>query len=98
MKLFGKADSTDSEMPFLDHIEVLRWHIVRSLIAVVICSAVAFVNKSFIFDTLIFGPTTENFITYRTLCWISDRISLGKALCIDLFNFSFINIELAAQF
>lgn len=98
MSFFSKGDSTDSEMPFLEHIEVLRWHIVRSLIAVAIGSAIVFVNKSFVFDTLIFGPTTGNFITYRALCWISGRIALGKALCIDVFNFSFINIELAAQF
>ena len=99
MKLFGKAGGTfDSDMPFLDHIEVLRWHIVRSLIAVAIGAVIVFINKAFIFDTLIFGPTTKEFITYRALCWVSHRISFGKALCIDTFNFNFINIELAAQF
>jgi len=97
MKISGQSD-LDSEMPFLDHVEVLRWHIVRSLIAVTIGASVVFIKKSFVFDTLIFGPTTKDFLTYRGLCWVSDRISLGKALCIDVFNFNFINIELAAQF
>jgi sec-independent protein translocase protein TatC len=97
MKLSGKSDS-DSEMPFLDHVEVLRWHIIRSLIAVAAGASIAFIKKSFIFDTLIFGPTTKDFLTYRALCWVSDRIALGKALCIEVFNFNFINIELAAQF
>lgn len=98
MSLFTKSNPHDSDMPFLDHVEVLRWHIVRSLVAVAVGAAVVFMNKSFIFDTLIFGPATRDFITYRALCWVSDRIALGKALCIDAFHFNFINIELAAQF
>ncbi len=98
MKSFGKGNPTDSEMPFLEHIEVLRWHIVRSLVAIAVGATVVFLNKALIFDSLIFGPTKKDFITYRALCWVSDRISLGKALCIDAFNFSFINIELAGQF
>ncbi len=98
MKLFAKGKTEEAEMPFLDHIEVLRWHIVRSVIALGVVTAVMFANKSFIFDTLIFGPTQQDFLTYRALCWVSDRIALGKALCIEAFNFRFINIELAAQF
>ncbi|GIV34668.1 MAG: Sec-independent protein translocase protein TatC [Chitinophagales bacterium] len=85
-------------MPFLDHVEVLRWHIIRSLIVMALFSAFMFVNKSFVFDTLIFGPSRPDFFTYRALCWISERIALGKALCIQAFDFRFINIELAAQF
>ena len=41
------------EMGFFDHIDVLRWHIMRSVIAVFVCGIVAFINKSFIFDFLI---------------------------------------------
>lgn len=98
MKLFGKSTTTESDMPFFEHIEVLRGHIFRSLIAVGIFTAIAFIKKDFLFGTLIFGPTTPEFITYRALCWVSERISLGSALCIDTFNFTFINTELAGQF
>lgn len=65
----------EQEMSFLDHLEVLRWHIVRSLSAVIIASFVAFANKSFIFDTVLFGPKRADFITYRFLCRLSDKLS-----------------------
>jgi len=94
----SKAGSRDSEMSFLEHLEVLRWHIVRSVIAVSVFSIIAFLSKDFIFGTLIFGPTRQDFITYRALCWLSSKIQLGSALCIEAFNFTFINIELAGQF
>jgi sec-independent protein translocase protein TatC len=77
---------------------VLRWHIIRSVIAVAIFTIIGFVEKEFLFGTLIFGPTKGDFITYRALCWVSDRIALGNALCIEQFNFTFINTELAGQF
>ena len=48
---------TPDEMSFLDHLEELRWHLIRSTIAVVIIGSVAFLMKSFIFDTVIFGPS-----------------------------------------
>ncbi|HXH19731.1 MAG TPA: twin-arginine translocase subunit TatC [Chitinophagales bacterium] len=98
MNPLSKSSHNDSEMPFLEHVEVLRWHIVRSLITIAAASAIVFVNKTFVFDTLLFGPVTKDFITYRALCWVSSRIALGKALCIESFSFSFINIELAGQF
>lgn len=98
MNLFGKNNPGDADMPFFEHLEVLRWHIIRSLVAVGLFTGIGFVKKEFLFGTLIFGPTKPDFLTYRTLCWLSDRISLGKALCIDTFHFTFINTELAGQF
>ncbi len=85
-------------MPFFEHIEALRWHIIRSMLAVLFFTILSFLSKEFIFDTLIFGPTKSDFLTYRVLCWISDRIALGNALCIEVFSFTFINIEMAGQF
>ena len=45
-----------NEMSFLDHLEELRWHLIRSSLAIVILASVAFIAKDFIFDTIIFGP------------------------------------------
>ena len=53
-----------SEMSFLDHLEDLRWHLIRIVVAILIAATVAFVMKSFIFDTLIFGPSKSDFLTY----------------------------------
>ncbi len=59
------------EMSFLEHLEVLRWHIIRSVIAIVICGTWAFFNKELIFDGIIFAPKKADFITYTLLCKLS---------------------------
>ena len=97
MKLrFGKK-AEDIEMSFLDHLEALRWHIIRSLIAVLVLAVVAFLNKHFIFDTVFLGPYHPDFWTYRQFC------TLGKLMgstdpCIKEMGFTLINTELAGQF
>ena len=72
-----KIGSPEKEMSFLDHLEELRWHLIRSTIAVVILALLAFIFKDFIFDTLIFGPKHPDFPTYKMFCNISR--SLGMA-------------------
>ena len=46
-------DKNPNEMSFLDHLEELRWHLIRSSLAIVILASVAFIAKDFIFDTII---------------------------------------------
>lgn len=87
----------EKEMTFLDHLEVLRWHIIRSSLAVVLLAIVAFIFKGYIFDHFIFAPKDNNFITYRAFC------ALGKYwgttdLCIQLSPFQIINIDFSGQF
>ena len=53
------------DMSFLDHLEELRWHIIRSTFAVLIVAVIAFLAKDFIFDQIIFGPKKGNFISYE---------------------------------
>jgi sec-independent protein translocase protein TatC len=57
--------STEKNMSFLDHIEELRWHIVRSVIAILLGAIVCFIFGTFIFDEIIFGPVNKDFWTYR---------------------------------
>lgn len=66
---------TADEMSFLDHLEQLRWHIMRSLIAIVAVAIVVFVAKDLVFHNIIMAPTRADFITYRLLC------QAGEALC-----------------
>ncbi len=61
------AKSPD-EMTFLEHLEELRWHIIRSLIAIAIFAVLAFLMSDFIFDRLILGPSRKSFISYRLFC------------------------------
>lgn len=93
-----KKKRKGDEMPFLRHLEILRWHIIRSFIAILAFTIFAFVNKYFIFDNIILAPKNLDFITYKVLCFLSNGLNLGDRLCIDTINFKLINIKLTAQF
>jgi sec-independent protein translocase protein TatC len=84
-------------MAFTDHIEELRWHIIRSLLAVIICAIVVFFNIEWVFDTIILGPAHPDFISYRALCHLGKLIHVD-ALCLQDINMEFQNTELSGQF
>jgi len=86
------VQENEVEMSFLDHLEALRWHLVRSVIAIGGLAILAFINKSFIFDTILLAPKNPDFITYRVMCMISDRI------CITELPFTLMNISMSGQF
>ena len=88
----------NQDMAFLEHLEVLRWHLVRSLIAVFFFMTLAFINKYFLFDVIIFGPKNEDFLTYKMICKISQALSLGENFCLKEIPFVLININMPGQF
>lgn len=81
--LFNRGVEGDhkAEMSFIDHLEALRWHIVRSGLVWLAAAIVLFINVDWIFDHIIFAPAESNFITYTGLCNISHYLKLGDALC-----------------
>jgi sec-independent protein translocase protein TatC len=74
-------ESDDSEMSFIDHLEALRWHVVRSIFAILLFGVVFFIFIDWIFDNIIMGPTRNDFISYRVLCSLSHTLRLGDSLC-----------------
>lgn len=64
----------DHEMSFFDHIEELRWHIIRSLIVMFVAFVVVFIYKEFVFLEIVFGPVRPDFITYKALCGFSQTM------------------------
>ena len=84
-------------MSFLDHLEELRWHIIRSLIAVVVIAIVAFIGKDFVVGTLILGPSRTDFWTYRMMCQLADLIQ-SPALCVDTLTFEHGSRKISSQF
>ena len=97
--MFGKKEKKgDVEMSFIDHLEVLRWHLVRSAIAVVVLACYFFIEKDLIFDKIILAPKYANFITYRIMCRLDDLVDAGGALCVNQLNFDLINTDLSGQF
>ncbi|GAB4258999.1 MAG: twin-arginine translocase subunit TatC [Vicingaceae bacterium] len=93
-----QAEAQDKEMSFLDHLEVLRWHLVRSSIAIVIGAVAAFSYKSFVFDSIILAMRKSDFWTYRLFCKFSHLIGKGDDLCFNDINFDLININMSGQF
>lgn len=73
-------------MSFVDHLEELRWHIVRSLIAVLAIAIFVFVKMDVFFDTVIMGPLRPDFISYDALCRFSHWAHMGDALCVPATN------------
>ncbi len=94
--MLGLKNDVHHEMTFLDHLEALRWHIVRSAIFIVVIAIVAFMNKEFIFDGIIMAPKNSDFLTYRVLCELSTRYDLG--MCMDKVDFSVVNLNISGQF
>ena len=70
-------------MGFFDHIEVLRWHLIRSFIAILVCTCLVGYYYEFVFNTIILGVQSHNFPTYRFLCWMSAQFPYLKDICVD---------------
>ncbi|MDY0097845.1 MAG: twin-arginine translocase subunit TatC [Bacteroidales bacterium] len=96
MALKKKKGESEGEMSFLEHLEELRWHIIRSILAIVVLMIVAFVFKNVIFDEIILAPRDPDFFTNRTLCNIGQLLNM-PALCINTRPFNIINIKMAGQ-
>ncbi|MBE0637730.1 MAG: twin-arginine translocase subunit TatC [Bacteroidales bacterium] len=91
-------------MTFWEHLEELRWHIVRSVAAVLILAIAAFISKDFIFNQIILAPKSGDFITNRLFClfgkYLSENLPAfsSTSFCIDDFDLKIININLSGQF
>ncbi len=93
-----KTTTPPNEMSFLDHLEELRWHLIRSTLAIVIIGCVAFLMKDFIFDTIIFGPKKMDFPTYRVFCEIATFLGFDSAFCADKLPFTIQSRLMSGQF
>lgn len=87
----------EKEMTFLDHLEELRWHLIRSLLAIVVFAIAAFLSKDLIFHTIILGPSRIDFWTYGALCDLADFMRL-PSLCIDKLPFIIQSRQMTGQF
>lgn len=95
--LFSRKSSNSEEMSFFDHLEELRFTIIRSVLALIVFAAIAFLFKEFIFNTVILGPQKADFISNVLLCRFAHFIG-SEALCMNQVPLEIINIEIAGQF
>ena len=86
-----------SEMSFLDHLEELRWLLVKSTIAIVIMAFLTYFISDYLFDVIIFGPTRSSFFTYRFFCDLSHQLGFADSICINDLPFIIQNTEMEGQ-
>ena len=89
--------SKNKEMSFLDHLEELRWHIIRGVLAILVFAIVAFIFHRFIFDEVILYPKNSDFPTNRFMAFFADLLN-SPSLKINDKPFNIININMAGQF
>jgi sec-independent protein translocase protein TatC len=80
-RLRGKDVDENKEMTFFDHIDELRGHLLRMVMAWLIATIAIFIKIDWVYDNLILAPTNENFFTYKALCQLGKRMHLGNSLC-----------------
>jgi sec-independent protein translocase protein TatC len=93
----SKKSENTGEMSFLEHLEELRWHIVRAAIAVLSFAIVAFIFHEYIFNEMLIAPMHSDFFTNRMLCRLAERLNTPE-LCINTSTWVLQNIKPAGQF
>ncbi|QES90204.1 twin-arginine translocase subunit TatC [Rhizosphaericola mali] len=76
------GDSEKAEMSFVDHLEALRWHIVRSILAILVFAVIIFIKIHWVTDYILFGPLNPDFVSYTGFCKFSHFIHAGDAFCL----------------
>jgi sec-independent protein translocase protein TatC len=85
------------DMTFLEHLEELRWHLIRSAVAIVLFAVLAFIYKRIVFDVIIMGPSNADFFTNRMLCRLGQFMDIPR-LCTNTKPVLLQSIEMAGQF
>ncbi len=96
--IFNKTGPNGEEMAFVDHLEALRWHIVRSLIAILFFAILIFIKIDWVFDRVISGPLQNDFVSYIAFCDLSHWLNLGNALCMPPMHIKMQTTEFSSQF
>jgi sec-independent protein translocase protein TatC len=94
----AKKKKNINEMSFLDHLEDLRWHLIRATSAIMIVATLAFIFSRAIFKLIIFAPTEMDFPTYKMLCKAAQFINVETTFCVDKLPMMIQNRTMAGQF
>ncbi len=98
-RIRGKEQAGEqAEMGFFDHIEELRWHIIRSLIVWLVAAILIFVFVDWIYDNVILAPANETFVTYTGLCNFGRWLHLGDSFCMPPVKINFQVTEVNGTF
>ncbi len=100
MAFFGSNKPTEAkaDMSFLQHLEALRWHLVRSAAVIVILGTTIFCLPEVFVDTILLGPLEQDFISYRGLCALGHKIGVGDVMCMTVKKVNLQTLGIAEQF
>jgi sec-independent protein translocase protein TatC len=91
-------DGSGAEMSFLQHLEVLRWHLIRSAFAILVFAIAAFIYMQEIFELVLLAPKSSDFITFRLMCRFSQEVMGNDAMCMASTDINLINTDISGQF
>lgn len=91
------TEPQEGEMTFLEHLEELRWHLIRSVMAIVVFAILVFLAKDFVWHHIILAPSRTDFWTYEMLCKAADWLN-RQALCINELPFIIQSRKMTGQF
>ncbi|WP_247232812.1 twin-arginine translocase subunit TatC [Telluribacter sp. SYSU D00476] len=86
-----------TEMTFLEHLEELRWHVIRAVGSILVFAIIAYIFIKEIYRYVILAPGKADFWTYRMLCKLGDAVGV-EGLCIKALNFKIQSIGVGDQF
>ncbi|ANW96286.1 preprotein translocase subunit TatC [Wenyingzhuangia fucanilytica] len=76
----------EKEMSFLDHLEELRWHLVRSTICIMAVAIVLFIYQRTVYNEFLLAHLSPDFITYRWFCEAFASVGMESDFCNITFN------------
>lgn len=90
--------SEEKDMTFLDHLEELRWHVIRAFLSILVFSIAAFAFIEWIFDNIIFAPAQVDFIFFKWMCKLGHATGAVESLCITELPFKVQSRNMTGQF
>lgn len=92
-----QKDGSKAEMSFLDHLEALRWHIIKAISSIVICAIVAYIYSDFVWNSILLAPNSNDFWTSKMIIQVGDLFGM-KSQGLNLHPVQLINFNLSGQF
>jgi sec-independent protein translocase protein TatC len=93
-----KSNDEQPAMTFMDHIEALRWHLIRSVLVWLAAAITIFIFIDWVYDNIILAPSSENFVTYGALCSFGHWLGIGNGLCMPPVKIRFLVTEVNGTF
>lgn len=93
---FLNKKKDEQAMGFFDHLETLRWHVIRSFIAILVTSTFIFIDYDWFFEEVVFAPGKPTFITYIAFCKLGVMLHTDQ-LCFQFKQLTLLNTELSGQ-